>query len=315
MKKISFSYTFLQSLKGIVRNSVMSIASVLVLASCLLVLGTFGLLTVNINHNLDDMTLLSEVAVFLQKDSTDEEINQIRAGILAMRDEGMVSDVEYVSAEDALISEKEKFEDYPLLFESISEEENPYRASFVVTYEAGTDVSDLEYRLYNLSIVRTDETGAAVTVYPIDKVTSHAEVSDSMSRLQEGITQVSLGFMLVLFVVSIFVIINTIRLGIFAGHSEISVMRYVGATNAFVTAPFIFEGLVIGGVAAITAFGVEWFLYDRACQLIAANYQMLSVVSFADLWYYILIGFLLIGLFTGAIGSFIAVSRYLKERA
>lgn len=315
MKKFSFSYTFTQSLKGILRNSVMSIASVLVLASCLLVLGTFGLLTININHNLEQMTLLSEVAVFLREDCTDEEINQLRAGILAMRSDGLVNDVEYVSKEDALISEMEKFKDYPMLFDSIQEEENPYRASFVVTYQSGINISDLEYRLYNLSVVRTDEMGNPTTVYPIDKVSSHAEVAETMNNLQKGITNVSIGFMLVLFVVSVFIIINTIRLGVFARRSEISVMRYVGATSSFVTAPFICEGLVMGGSAAVSAFFVEWILYDRVSRLISTHYRMFSVVSFSNVWYYMLAAFLLIGLFTGAIGSFISVSRYLKEKS
>lgn len=302
-------------MKGIVRNSVMSVASVLVLASCLLVLGSFALLTVNINRNLDQMTLLSEVAVFMQPDCTDEEIAQLRAGILSMREEGMVNDVEYVSKEDALISEKEKFKDYPMLFESIQAEENPYRASFVVTYQPGIHISDLEYRLYNLSVVRYDETGAPQTVYPIEKVTSHAEVAESMNNLQTGITHISIGFMLVLFLVSVFIIINTIRLGVFARRSEISVMRYVGATNAFVTAPFICEGLVMGGSAAVSAFFVEWLLYDRVCRLIAEHYRMFTTISFGEVWYYLLAGFVLIGLFTGAIGSFISVSRYLKEKS
>ncbi len=315
MKKFSFSYTFSQSLKGILRNSVMSIASVLVLASCLLVLGTFGLLTININHNLDQMTLLTEVAVFLQKDCSEEEISQLRTGILAMREDGLVNDVEYVSADDALVAEMEKFKDYPMLFESIREEENPYRASFVVTYQPGINISDLEYRLYNLSVIRTDEAGNPTAVYPIEKVTSHAEVAETMNSLQKGISNVSIGFMLVLFVVSIFIIINTIRLGVFSRRSEISVMRYVGATNSFVTAPFIFEGLVMGGSAAVSAFFVEWLIYDRASRLIATYYRMFSVISFGDVWYYLLIGFALIGLFTGAIGSFIAVSRYLKEKS
>lgn len=315
MKKFSFSYTFSQSLKGILRNSVMSVASVLVLASCLLVLGTFGLLTININRNLEQMTLLSEVAVFLQKDCSDEEINQIKAGILAMRNDGMVNDVEYVSPEDALLSEMEKFKDYPMLFESIQAEDNPYRSSFVVTYKPGTNISDLEYRLYNLSVVRTDEAGNPTTVYPIDKVSSHAEVAESMSSLQQGISNVSIGFMIVLFVVSIFIIINTIRLGVFSRRSEISAMRYVGATNAFVTTPFIFEGLVMGFSAAVSAFFVEWLIYERASRLVATHYRMFTVISFSDVWYYLLAAFVVIGLFTGAIGSFISVSRYLKEKS
>ncbi len=315
MKKISISYTFTQSLKGIFRNSVMSIASVLVLASCLLVLGTFGLLIVNINDNLANMTLLNEVAVFLQKDCSDQEIEQIRSGILALRDEGLVNDAEYISKEDALISEMEKFREYPLLFEAIQEGENPYRASFVITYQPGISLDDLEYKLYNLAIIRSAEDGSPVTVYPIDTVTSHADVARTMNNLKRGITHVSVGFLLVLFVVSIFIIINTIRLGVFSRRKEISVMRYVGATNSFITAPFICEGLVLGGFAAVLAFFLDWFLYDRISRIITTGYRMFTVVAFADVWYYLLAGFLFIGLFAGAIGSMISVGRYLKEKS
>lgn len=309
INKISLTYTLSQSLVGMFRNSVMSIASVLVLASCLIVLGTFGLLIRNINYNLKDLTLLNEVVAFADTDCSESELEQIRQEILKMSDAGIVNDVAYISREDALVAEIEKFKDYPGLFENLQEGDNPYRASYVVTYTDESVLTDLEYRLNNLTIERDGE-----SVQPIDKVTSHAEVASMMQNLKEGITQIFIGFMLILFVVSLFIIINTIRLAVFARRKEISIMRYVGATNGFIIAPFLLEGLFMGLIAAIFAFFAEWLVYDRVCDFVGTHYRVFSVVPFGECVPLMIGAFLGIGLLTGIVGSLISLTKYLKEK-
>lgn len=309
ISKISLTYTLSQSLVGMFRNSVMSIASVLVLASCLIVLGTFGLLTQNINYNLKDLTLLNQVAAFANSDCSDTELEQVRQEILSLSEQGMVNDVEYISKDDALLSEMEKFRDYPGLFENLQEGDNPYRASFVITYTDEGVLTDLEYRLNNLTIQRDGQ-----PFQPIDKVTSHAEVANMMQNLKQGITQIFLGFMLILFVVSLFIIINTIRLAVFARRKEISIMRYVGATNGFIIAPFVIEGVFMGLIAAIAAFFAEWLVYDRVSDFVSAHYRVFSVIPFGECAWMMIGAFLVIGLFTGVVGSLISLTRYLKEK-
>jgi cell division transport system permease protein len=308
MNKISLTYTLSQSLVSLFRNSVMSIASILVLASCLLVLGTFGLLITNINYNLEDLTRLNEVAAFVENDCSEDEIENIRLQILSLTEKGYINDVSYLSKEDALQSEMTKFQDYPGLFESLRDGDNPYRASFVITYTDETILSDLEYDLYNIQVQREGE-----TVYPVDKVTSHADVASMLSTLKEGITEIFVGFMLILFVVSMFIIINTIRLAVFARRKEISIMRYVGATNRFIIAPFVMEGVFMGLVAAIGAFFVEWIVYSRICSFVSTHYRIFSVVSFGENALYMILAFLGIGLLAGVAGSLISLSKYLKE--
>ncbi len=308
LNKISLTYTLSQSLSSLFRNSVMSIASILVLASCLVVLGTFGLLVTNINYNLEDLSRLNEVVAFVSADCSDDEIGQIRDKILTLRTDGLVSDVEYVSKEQALESERSKFEDYPALFESLKDDDNPYRASFVVTYSDESMLSSIEYNLYNISIERDGN-----QIAPIDKVRSHAEIAVVMQNMKEGITQIFVGFMLILFVVSLFIIINTIRLAVFSRRKEISIMRYVGATNAFITAPFIMEGLFMGLVAAIGAFFTEWLVYSRVADFIKDQYKMFTVVPFSKCVPVMILAFLGIGLFAGIAGSLISLSKYLKE--
>jgi len=284
----------------------------------MLVLGTFYALNLNINYNLEDLSLLNEVAAFVDPECDDNEIEQIRRQIIALADEGLVNDVEYISKEAALESEKEKFSEYPALFESLAAGDNPYRASFVITYPDHASVSDLEYKLYAISTERTvvNENGAetVMTVFPVSKITSHAEVADTLENLQDGIRTILLAFMAVLFVISLFIIINTIRIALYTRQKEISIMRYVGATNGYITVPFIFEGGFIGLIAGVVAFAAEWLIYDRAASVITERYRIFSVLEFGDFAPIIALSFLAIGLFCGIIGSLIALSKYLKEK-
>ncbi len=321
MSKFSITYSISQSLKGLWKNRVMSTASILVLVSCMLVLGTFYALNVNINYNLEDLTLLNEVAAFVDEDCTDEEIEQIRQQIVALGELGLVNDVEYISKEQALEAEKDKFKDYPALFESLQEGDNPYRASFIITYKDRSKVSDFEYKLLEeVSITRqippTGEQSAPAseTVYPISKVTSHIEIADTLENLKEGIRTVLLGFMAVLFVVAMFIVINTIRIAVFTRQNEISIMRYVGATNGYIIVPFIFEGIFMGIISGVIAFLIQWFVYNRAEAFISNGYRMFSVKEFSEIAPILVIFFLLIGLFAGIVGSLISLAKYLKEK-
>lgn len=316
MNNFSFSYSVTQSLKGLWRNRVMSLASILVLVSCMLVLGTFYALNLNINYNLDDLTLLNEVAAFVDEDCTGEEIEQVRQQIVAMDD--LVNDVEYISKEMALEAEKEKFKDYPALFATLQDGANPYRASFMITYKDASLIEDLEYKLGQISIERTvvaeDGTESVTLVYPVDKVTSYTEIAETLENLRDGVRNVLLGFMAILFVVSMFIIVNTIRIAVFTRQKEIAVMRYVGATNGYIITPFVFEGIFMGLIAGILAFLVEWLIYDRAAAIITSQYRIFSVVGFGSFALLLAFSFLLIGLFAGVSGSMISIARYLKEK-
>lgn len=308
INKISLTYTLSQSIKSMFKNSVMSLASILVLASCLVVLGTFGLLISNFNHNMADLTLLNEVVAFVDYSCDDNEIEEIRNQILSLREKGLVNDVEYISKEQALEEEMYKFKDYPYLFDSIKEGDNPYRASFVITYNDEALLNDLEYNLYSISVQRDGE-----TLMPVEKVSSHAEIASSMKSMKDGVTKILLGFMLILLVVSLFIIINTIRLSVFSRRKEISVMQYVGATNSFIAAPFIAEGFFMGLISSIIAFLVQWLIYSRVRSFIVSNYRIFDVIPFKDNALILALTFLIVGLLAGISGSLISLAKYLKE--
>ena len=119
-------------------------------------------------------------------------------------------------------------------------------------------------------------------------------------------------FLVILFVVSIFVIINTIKLAVYSRKSEITVMRFVGATNSFITLPFVFEGVIIGGAASALAFALQSYIYIYIEKMAAAEMQMITVLSYGQVWPMLAVGFVAIGVLTGVIGSVASLNKYLK---
>lgn len=317
MKLSGIIYSLKQSLASIFRNGIMSIASILVLASCLMLLGTFYLFTVNVDANLDDMSSLNEVVVYVDETCNDEEIAAIKTVLSELECDGeKVVVEEYISKEQALESEKAKFEDYPDLFESLKDGDNPYRASFVLTYNDKTDVDNLTNELYNVKITRVttlEEGTATEEITPIDKVVSHSDVAHTLENLRQAVSGALLIFMAVLFVVGIFIIINTVRLTVSMRSKEISVMRYVGARGMYVTLPFVFEGAIMGAVATVLAFILQWIIYGNICRAIVSDYELIQILPFSDFALMMLLAFAAIGIIAGIIGSLISVAIYIKE--
>lgn len=317
MKLSGIIYSLKQSLASIFRNGIMSIASILVLSSCLMLLGTFYLFTVNVDANLDDMSSLNEVVVYVDETCNDEEIAAIKTVLSELECDGeKVVVEEYISKEQALESEKAKFEDYPDLFESLKDGDNPYRASFVLTYNDKTDVDNLTNELYNVKITRVttlEEGTATEEITPIDKVVSHSDVAHTLENLRQAVSGALLIFMAVLFVVGIFIIINTVRLTVSMRSKEISVMRYVGARGMYVTLPFVFEGAIMGAVATVLAFVLQWIIYGNICRAIVSDYELIQILPFSDFALMMLLAFAAIGIIAGIIGSLISVAIYIKE--
>jgi cell division transport system permease protein len=317
MKLSGIIYSLKQSLASIFRNGIMSIASIPVLASCLMLLGTFYLFTVNVDANLDDMSSLNEVVVYVDETCNDEEIAAIKTVLSELECDGeKVVVEEYISKEQALESEKAKFEDYPDLFESLKDGDNPYRASFVLTYNDKTDVDNLTNELYNVKITRVttlEEGTATEEITPIDKVVSHSDVAHTLENLRQAVSGALLIFMAVLFVVGIFIIINTVRLTVSMRSKEISVMRYVGARGMYVTLPFVFEGAIMGAVATVLAFILQWIIYGNICRAIVSDYELIQILPFSDFALMMLLAFAAIGIIAGIIGSLISVAIYIKE--
>ncbi|MBQ4097298.1 MAG: FtsX-like permease family protein, partial [Clostridia bacterium] len=121
------------------------------------------------------------------------------------------------------------------------------------------------------------------------------------------------GFLIILTIVSVFIIVNTIKLSVFSRRNEISIMRYIGATSWFITLPFVFEGIIIGILASVAAYFIEWYVYSYIETLVVTDFQMISILSFSSINTTVLLGFIAIGIVTGVIGSLISLIKYLRE--
>lgn len=294
MKRYRLTYFLGQSLKGLWRNGIMTIASIMVLVSCLVVMGSFWLLLQNIDVNLEQLGLLNEIVVFIDAKKTDEEVADIGAQIRALDN---VGEVTFVSKEQALIEESERYAGYTDIL-NILTDENPYRDSFVIKYIDNSKVATLDYQVGQID-------GVA-------KVNDRLDIAMTIEKLKSGISMVLIWFMVILFVVSIFVIINTIKLAVHSRRTEITIMRYIGATDWFVILPFIFEGILIGLISSGIAYLIEWYMYGYVVSMIGDNFNMLTILSFNDIRATVAIAFVGIGVVTGIIGSTISTRRYLK---
>ena len=273
----------------------MSIASITVLMSCLVVIGSFALLILNIDVNLEKLGLLNEIVVFIDQNKTDEEVALIGEQIKALDN---VDSVEFISNEQALEEESVRYEDFIDITEMFQGDENPLRDSYVIKYIDNAKASTLVYQLGQID--------------GIASVRNRLDLAVTIEKLKNGISLVLVWFMAILFAVSIFVIINTIKLAVHSRRTEISIMRYIGATEWFVILPFIFEGIIIGIISSLLAYLIEGYMYSYVVSMIDENFKMVTILDFASIRTEVVLAFIAIGVVTGIIGSTISTRKYLK---
>ncbi len=294
MRRYSVMYFISQSVKGLWRNGLMTLASIIVLVSCLVVMGSFALIVMNINTNFEALGSMNEIVAFIDLDKTDEEINAIREKIATYDN---IKEIKYTSKEEALAEEKTKYEEeYPDFFDGITSD--IYPASVTVIYEDNDKVETLKLNLENTE--------------GIYKVNCRSDAAETIETIKTGIIYIFIWFLAVLFVVSLFVIINTIRLAVFGRRQEISVMRYVGATNWFIMLPFILEGVWIGLLSSGIAYLVQVYIYKGIHQMVMTDYSMFKLVPFGEVQAVLALAFIGIGVFAGILGSSISLRKNLK---
>ncbi len=296
--RYSLGYLISQAFKSLFRNGMMSVASIAVLMSCLTVMGSFALLVYNINYNLDQLGSLNEIVAYCDTELTDEDVDSIGRRIRLL-DNVNEESVKLITKEEVLIEERQKYSDFTDLFDQMDQSGvNPYPDTFVIQYEDNNKVASLQMELEQIEGVH--------------KVQCRADLAESIESLKNSIIFIFMWFLAILFLVSVFVIINTIKLAVHSRNKEITIMRYVGATKWFITTPFVIEGIVIGVVSSGIAFAAEYFLYRAVYNTVYANYGMIDIVPFGELQQVLLIGFVAVGVITGIIGTSISLSKHLK---
>ncbi len=295
-KSYSPLYFISQAIKGLWRNGVMSAASIAVLMSCLVVMGGFSLLVVNIDVNLEHLGLMNQIVAFTDFDADAEQITKIDSELQALDN---VKSVTHVTKEESLDDMKNQSEEYKDLFSDLSGENNPLSDYFVVEYNDVDQSSELAYQIKNIEGIR--------------KINHRQDLATKLENLKSGVLMVFVWFLAILLVVSVFIIVNTIKLSVFARRHEITVMRYVGATGTFITLPFLIEGVILGTISGIAGYFIEWYVYHYVENMVQnGSLSMISVLSYSDIGGTVLAGFLVVGILTGIIGSVVSLGKYLK---
>ena len=292
MKRYNIFYFIGQALSGLWRNGVMSIASIAVLMSCLVVIGGFTVLVMTIDVNLEQFGLINEIVVFCDDEATEEEITAVGDQIRKLDN---IESVERVTKEEGLAHMVAENEVYAI----VSEDDNPLPDKYVVTFIDTEKVPSLTYQLNQIE--------------GIQKVNDRLDLAAKIENVKSAVMLVFVWFLAILAVVSVFIIINTIKLSVFARRNEISIMRYVGATGWFISLPFVIEGIIIGLFASISAYFIEWYIYSYIETMFTTDLQMITIMQFSEVSNLLLYGFLVVGVITGIIGSSISLSKYLRQ--
>ncbi len=289
----TFFYLVSRAFSGLFKNGVLSTASVAVLVVCLLVTGSFYLIIENINFNIGDLEYLNKIVVYISDSAAEDEINKIYSDISGMDE---VRNAEFISKEKALAEEMEK---HPSYFTGLEEGDNPYRDSIVITYNNNYDVALLEQKLSDIK--------------GVDIVKSRATLANTVSSLKKALTFITVAFFAALIAVTVFIIITTVKVSLYARKDEIALMYTIGATKSFVTLPFILEGFIIGITASVSAFFLQWWIYGTIRDLAVRYADLIKTLEFSEVYPVLAIGFVLIGTVTGIIGSTVSLGRYMER--
>ena len=297
MRINTFFYTLKQGIVSIFKNKWFSLASVATIGACLFLLGTFYAVLANFEHVVKTAEEDVSITVFFDAGLDETKILEI-GDLISKRVE--VSKVVYVSADEAWDSFKEEY---------------------LGEYAEGFKDNPLEDSA-NYEIYLTDISLQSSLVTYLESVVGVREVNRSditataLSGANTLIAYISGGIIFILLSVSIFLISNTVTIGISIRKEEIQIMKYIGATDFFVRAPFVIEGMIIGLVGAAIPLGIIHFLYNRILFYVSDRFQMLSgllkFLSIDEIFTVLIPLSLCLGVGIGFVGSFITVRKHLR---
>ena len=289
----SFGYLIKEGFKNLVHNRLMTLASIGVLISCLVLTGSAVMLTINVSNIVDSVGDTNVTKVFLDDSYT--KLEAVYKG-KELSQVANVSQVEFIDKDEAIQAYRDQLGDE--VFANMSGDDNP------LPYAYSVKMDDLSK--YDDTVARIKE------VDGVASVSSHREVAEKLTNLSSFITTMSLWIILALAIISLFIISNTIRMTMFSHRFEISIMKSVGATNAFVRVPFIIEGVVIGLISAIIAIGLLFVLSDAIINSVQKILDF-KYTRFTEVMWPIIGSFVAAGVLVGSLGSMVSIRRFLTH--
>ena len=298
MKFNIVSYLIVEGFGNVFKNKKSTFSAILVMCISMLVFGLFFIIGENVNHIMNTVESSQEIQVFIKNDATDEEITKV--GEQLQQIEG-VNKITFVSKDEALDIMQEKVGEKSYLLAGY-EKNNFLPASYKVTLTDLKLASKVESQINQLDNIK--------------RITSSNETITKLIGIANGVRIVTAAILIGLIVGSIFIIANTIKLTVYARRREISIMKYVGATNSFIRWPFIVEGMIIGIISA----GISVLLVGGIYKVVAAKLMEsslitslgITLVGFSDMFTLIILVYLALGIGIGVIGSALSMRKYLE---
>ncbi len=293
------SYLIGEGFRNFFKNKKSTGASLMIMCATMMIFGLFFLIGENVNYMVKEIEAEQGMQVFMVKDATEEQIKKLGDQIKEL---DYVAKIEFVSKEQAYNIVKEKYGDYGRFLEGYTIEKNPFKVSYVVTL---TDLSKSEEVKTQIEKLEN-----------VNNIEMRDKTINALVGIANGIRWISAGILVLLIIISIFIIANTIKLTVHARRKEISIMKYVGATNGFIRWPFIVEGILIGIVSAmisILILGVSYnFIVGKIMESSVTSMINITLLQFSDIFGLVVAVYLGLGIGIGCIGSAISMRKYLK---
>lgn len=297
MKYNVLSYLIGEGFKNVLKNKKSTGASLMIMCATMIIFGVFFMIGENINHIMSELEMQQGMQVFIKDEATEKQVSELGDKIKALNG---VNQVEFVSKEDALNQMKEKVGDKQFLLSGY-EENNPFPASYIVTLTDLKESSNVQKEINNFENVKN--------------IQSRGDTINALLNIANLVRIISGAILILLVVISIFIIANTIKLTVHARRREISIMKYVGATNSFIRWPFIVEGILIGIISALISIMLLGIAYNLISNKIIAsaitNVININLLTFSDMFTLIIVVYLVLGIGIGTVGSVISMRKYL----
>lgn len=300
MRASNVSYLVKKGISSVWKNFVMSFASFSILLVSLLQISVAVLVMMNVNIIMGNIEDTNQIIVYVKDGVSESTVSHIGD---VLHNNGDLTDIEYISKEEA---EKEFIETYMGEYAELMDylESNPMPEAYKVRV---TDVQKIR------PIV-----AAIGTLEGVEKVRAPYDFADALVNIRNTFSIIVIAVLLTLVLVSIVIISNTIRTSVFARRSEITIMKYVGATNGFIKLPFFVEGMFVGILAGTAAWGLAWFIYDSIFSLFTGNFTLWEMFGFFNLIPFESVNLTVLaincgaGALLGAVGTVISMGKYLK---
>ena len=286
-------YYLREGVDSIFNHGLISFATVCVILACLLIIGSFASVALNVNYIIDGLEDQVSMLAFVDDSWTEEEARSLEGELLKLDN---VSAVTFVTRSEALDQYLSQLE-YSDLFKEVEPE-----------------VLRDRYLVYLKDISIMEDTQLRIRDVPgIAKVNAHPGIAQGMVATRRVVDVVSVVMIVLLLAVSVFIMANTLRLAAFTRRNEVAIVRMIGATNSFIRGPFNVEGMILGLTGSLVAFLAQWLLYTAVTGWIAgSSLSFLQIIPFSVLALPMLGCFLILGLLVAIFGSRIAIRNYMR---